>query len=380
MFLLILSVLSALNGIEASQQRPPLQVSNVQGPGQQIAGQTPIIIPLFGSPIELKLKTWYFKNGSPNKVTSFDTVLNTGYDSEVTRSIMSRGEKTLVVGSFDYKNQGPNRPSSAVALANGEQPFYSKPNQLYPFRIGSISLGDTFLARIMRQFDKKIISLWWDSTTGTESQNGPQNPIAELAIGGLNPHRFAPGPDMFINAGLVQDGSTRNPYWNTDAGTIIRVGNLPIKFEKRIMFDITEHSSIPRGIFRAITRPMAEEIAFTEGMLRGRPRDGNPQTTAFLENMKPVDEFNCKYVPKLMPLHIGQLTISPAMMYRQIAEGKCKMTLPIQNNPDRQAIMVIGNDLIRRFYFSIIYNPQNKITLQFSARVDGKPPAPPAAQ
>ena len=343
----------------------------------------PLILPLFGIPESLKMNVWYWKNSAPRDIKSISVNLDLyyGYD-EVDRTTRNRGDKTIVFGSWQYRN---TIPTSTLTFGDGEDPSYSKKIADHTFSIGAVSIKETFLKLLLRQFDKKMISIWWDSTTPLWSESSQQNSIAELAIGGVNPSRFIPLTEVrFKVITRSQPASMLNAYFLSSNAAYFSVGNSAIIWSNPIAFDITQESILSMVIYDAITKPLRDEMRYTVGLLKGYGRNINGGIMQYHDFNEPILEFDCQYGDRLLPLHIDQLTITPRMMYKKISNNKCKMSLrrsEISEISEQQELIILGIDVIRHFYVSISYNTRLGDTFSLYSRVEGEAPevtVPPA--
>ena len=336
------------------------------------AEQKPLIFPLYSSPEAFKMKAWVFTNNDIKTIKQTTAKLDPYFQNDIyTDEAPRQPPKTLVFGSIAYRNPTQTRPSSAVQLNPREGAVMFASNERPMFCVGAIN-HDSHLARILRRFDKKMVSFWWDSTTELYRYHGTSHPIAELAIGGVNPSRFVPSTEMRVKLAPVDDGDDAVIEWKPVTGTIIRVGSSLQNWDKDTTFDIGLRSFIPTDIYDAITKPLRDEIAYTVGLMKGMPQDTNMRIMQYMGGSEPVTVFDCKDAPKLLPLHIGQLTIPPSMMFKRTSDGKCKMTLIREGYGNE--MMQIGVDLIRQFYFSIVYDSEDGSYVQFATRVEGDPP------
>ena len=335
----------------------------------------PLILPLFGSPETLQMKAWYWKGKDMQSITSANVVLHfTDALSEIWADGYQPYTKTIVFGSWKYANADDGLPLPTLTFKKDEVTTYSESRTFSRIRVRQGDLYDTFLRRLLRQFDKKMISIWWDSIAPFGDYRGPQTPIAELAIGGMNPSRFVAGTEMRLQ---LLFPATTPCYWDLQMGTTVLVGNIDMNWNNNIQFAFDSKGSIPMVLYDAITKPLRDEMAYTVGLMKGMPQDTNKRIMQYLDFNEPIFEFDCKDGPKLLPLRIGELTIKPSMMYKQISAGKCKMTMRRNDIRGGQNVLLIGIDLIRRFYFSVIYDNWNSPTIQFATRVEGEAPAPP---
>ena len=333
----------------------------------------PLLLPLFGSPEMLEMKTWKWVGNDRQSITSSTTRFHLNYAfREIFKSRLEREPITIVFGTWEYVGEG--LPSSALTLAKDEMPMHSGPRFVDTFSIRQPDGKDTYLRRLLRQFDKKMISFWWDSTTPLWIENGQENPIAELAIGGMNPSRFVAGTEMRLQ---LRFPTTTPWHWDLQTDTTVRIGYRDINWDQFIQLGLDTESSIPTTIYDAITKPLRDEMRYAVGLLKGMPQDTNKQIMKYLDFTKPIDEFDCKDGPKLLPLRIGELTIPPSMMYQQISPDKCKMTLVRNDDQAAQNVLIVGIDIIRHFYLSLIFDNWNSPTIQFATRVEGEAPAPP---
>ena len=314
---------------------------------------------LFGSPDTLLVRTWSWKNNAPSHIFQSSAIvsLDFGYD-EFVREAGSRGEKTMVFDSLDQTAKY-GRPSSALTFRDQQEPTFT-------FNIGSISEGETHLKRLLGQFDTKMVSLWWDSTSRLYKFT-LQNQVGELTIGGVNPTRFVAGTEMRLKV-QVERPPLIVPYWTPVEGTAVRLGNSETNWDKKVSFDLKLTSHIPNDMYQILMRPLKAEMAYTVGLLKGMPQDINKQIMQYADTNKPVDVFDCKLASKLLPLRIGELTIKPSVMYKKITDEKCEMILQGNTAAQQQNHLKIGIDLIRQFYISVIYDSENGDTLQFAER------------
>ena len=329
----------------------------------------PLILPLFGNPQSLEMNTWYWQGNDRRSITASISSVQLSYESnDIIRDTSNKYTKTIVFGSWKFANADSGRPSSAVTLAKDELA------NNFEFSIRQGNENDTFLKRLLRQFNKKMISIWWDSTTPSWKYRGPHTPIAELAIGGMNPSRFVAGTEMRLQLLFT---ATTPWYWDLQMGTTVLVGNIDMNWNKIIQLSLHSKSDIPMVIYDAITKPLRDEMAYTVGLMKGLPKEVIQNINQYEKVNKPIFLFDCKDAPKLLPLRIGQLTIPPSMMYNQISAEKCKMTLRRNDYRGGQNLLIIGIDIIRQFYFSVIYNTWNAPTIQFTTRIEGAAPPPP---
>ena len=335
----------------------------------------PLILPLFGSPETLIMKTWHWVGNDQRSITLKPSFFQVNYAlKEIWKGSYEQEIRNVVFGSWKYVNAGSESPSSALTFETNEMTKHSASRSSDEFAIRQFDGYDTFLRRLLRQFDKKMISFWWDSTTPLRMNQGPQKTIAELAIGGVNPSRFVAGTEMNIRL-TFQTASTS--YWETIIGTTVRVGNRDINWDKRIDFALKIESIIPMVVYDAITKPLRDEMRYTVGLMKGYGRNINGGIMQYHDFNEPIFEFDCKDGPKLLPLRIGELTIPPRAMYEQTSPDKCKMTLHRNDDRAGQSKITIGIDIIRHFYVSIIYDNWTSPTLQFATRVEGQSPPPP---
>ena len=364
MFFSHLLLLSSLLAIYA------MTTQETEQPDQKL-----ILLPLFGKPHYLYMKSWYWEGNDRQSITSKDSFFQVSIPAdEIKQGWSERDPRTIVFGSWKYVEGGDGRPSSALKIAGDETTVHFGDLSYAKFSVRVGEQYDTYLGRLLRQFDKKMISFWWDSKNTHWKYQGPENPIAELAIGGMNPSRFVAGTEMRLQ---LRFPITSPWYWEPMRSTSVRVGNRDLNWNKKIAFEFVEESNIPTTIYDAITKPLRDEMRYAVGLLKGMPQDINKQIMKYLDFTKPIDEFDCKDGPKLLPLRIGELTISTSMMYQQISPDKCKMTLMRNDDQAQQSEITIGIDLIRHFYFSIIYDSANRDILQFATRVEGDVPLPP---
>ena len=335
----------------------------------------PLILPLFGKPHYLYMKSWQWVGNDRQSITSAGMVLRFDYShNEISQDSYDDDTKNIVFGSWEYVDVGAGSPSSALTFAKDETVPQFRDFSYWKFTIGKDSASDTYLGRLLRQFDKKMISFWWDTRISFWDFRGPKNPIAELAIGGVNPSRFVAGTEMRVQ---LSPSSYLSWYLEPITGTAVRVRNINMNWNKNIQFAFDTESSIPIVIYDAITKPLRDEMRYTVGLMKGMPQDTNMRIMQYLDLNEHISRFDCKDAKKLLPLHIGELTIPPSMMYRQISAGKCEMTLRRNSDELGQSRLLIGIDLIRHFYFSIIYDFDNGNSLQFAKRVKGDAPPPP---
>ena len=321
---------------------------------------SPLLLPLSGKPEELKMKIWYWEGNDRQSMKSKSSFISWYYQSkQIVPATKTQVPKTVVFGSWDYVDAGAGRPSSALTFANDENPRY-----LHDFCIKNSPRYDTYLRRLLRQFDNKMISFWWDSTTPIGLYRGTSKEIAELAIGGVNPSRFVAGTEMRVQ---LAPARWVGWDWSPVEGTNPRVGDTYFN-QNPIWFRFQPTSRIPIVIYNAITKPLRDEMRYTVGLMKGYGRNINGGIMKYLDFNEPIDVFDCKDAQKLLPLHIGELTIPPSMMYSQISVDKCKMTLEIKDNLIGLYALEIGLDLIRRFYLTIIYDSANGASLQFTTR------------
>lgn len=365
--LLFLTVLSAVQGVEVATGQP--QVPN--------ANQNPLLFPILGYPVGMELKVWYDGNREPTR----DTWKTASIDlfcpfEEVVTSNLLLGNKNLILGRFEYRTAWPNRPSSTLTFTGQQKPVFDAHNRI-PFCLKPIGERDTLLKRLLNKFNNKMISFWWDSTTPLTGEPVLQNPIAEMAVGGMNPARFVAGTEVRINVAYHQINNPAEGIWQAAGNLPVRVGNNPQAHVMTVFFDIEDISIFPRSLYDAITKNLRVEMGYTVGMLRGMPSDTTRNIMDFAGVSGPIIDFDCKYAPGLLPLHIGPLTIPTSMMYTHITQDKCKIILPREFGRSIDDSLFIGMDILRKFYFSVDYHPQDGDTLQFAARREGQAPQRP---
>ena len=341
------------------------------------ADQTPLIFPLFGRHSEVQMNTWfYYQNNPRGPPLAMVMKLTPSYGNDIGRDEYNSDPPTFVFGTWTYER---TTPSSAITFSDGKQPLFAYGLGIYGLlRIQAVVGHDTILGRLLTPFQKKMISLWWDSTTPFEVTTGPSDPFAELAIGGMNPSRFVPGTEtQLVMAKPIISAQSQPKYWRAVRGTSVLIGNNPTHLVNDVIFGITIQTKLHIDLYNAITKPLRDEMAYTVGLLNGMPKDVIRNINQYEKVNKPIDEFDCKDGPKLLPLHIGGLSIPSRMMYRKISDEKCRMTLMRVDDSQYQGKLIIGIDIIRQFYLSVIYDGQRGDTLQFSKRVEGPSPAPP---
>ena len=334
--------------------------------------QKPLLLPLLGNPEALLLKRWYWVGNNHRSIKSkfYGIALSFQYN-EIRKCSYTRN---VVFGTWDYVNAGAESPSSALTISKDRNQQNFAAYDESPFSIRQPNGKDTFLQRLLHQFDNKMISFWWDSTTPLWIENEQENTIAELAIGGMNPSRFVAGTEMSVQ---LRFPTTRPWYWDLQTGTTVYIGKKNMNWNKIIQLGLEIESSIPMVIYDAITKHLRDEMRYTVGFMKGMPQDTNMRIMQYLDLNEHISRFDCKDAKKLLPLHIGELTIPPSMMYKRISPDKCQITLRKNDNQADQDVLTIGIDLIRLFYMSLVYDNWNAPIVQFATRVEGNPPPPP---
>ena len=340
------------------------------------APQIPLLLPVFGNKEAPFIKLWYYEKDSPDIVEYYESYLGFSRSSGLHQLDYRCGEKRMVFGDWKYRKAERNRPSSAIKILDNETPSLSRTYKLHSFNIGSQSNADSLLGRLLRPFEKKMVSLWWDVETILDEEQQLQIPIGELAIGGSNPSRFVPESEIRIRVHKLKPDVLTNYYWRFVENTPIIVGNE--HWEKDVFIYMSDRTNIPMAIFDAITKPLRDEMRYTVGLMKGYGRNINEGIMQYHDFNEPIFEFDCKDGPKLLPLRFGPITITPQMMYKKISDEKCRMSLPRNTQQEGQNLVKIGVDLIRHFYFSIVFAPENDLTLLFATRKSGKAPDPPA--
>ena len=364
-FLKALSNVIFLGVVEAAIRRPT--------ENQQRAPQIPLIIPVFGFPMDMEIKAWVYDNSAPGEVRQTRAALNFYCpENEVNANPNLDFGTNIVLGSYEFRKSAPNRPSSTLMLANTPTPDF---DGVYPFCLKSIDEHVTFLSLLLNKFNNKMISFWWDSTTPLYGGEHSSTPIAELAIGGMNPARYFDDSQVKFKAYAVNNDQLIDNYWESVLALYISVGNNQLSVPKDVIFDLSTVSSIPSDVYEALTKQLKVEMRYAIGLLKGMPKDATQHIMGFHNFNEPIVEFDCKFAPKLQPLQVGRLTIEPQMMYRHISSEKCKLTIQRNENPHTDRRLKIGIDLIRQFYFSIRFGQATGDYLYFGTRKAGEAPS-----
>ena len=342
----------------------------------RITGQKPLLLPLFGSPHSLRIKVWYWKDDNSNDVTMFKSYLGLHRArSLIKESVTGSGQKTMVFGSKKYQNTAPGIPTSMLKFTDHQEPFISPTERMNSFSVSSVAGGNQYLELLLQQFDKKMVAIWWDSSSPLFMDQDENTVIGELAIGNSNPARFVQGTEMRVPVQPADSRVNWYVFWIPVASTPFQLGNNPTKFNKWIQFHLSHPTAIPMDLYDAITKPLKDELVYTVGLLKGMPKDTNQRIMQYANIGNPIKEFDCKDASKLLHLRIGQLIIPPSMLYEKISDEKCKMTIQRNEMVGQQNLLRIGPNIIRRFYFSVHYDLNEGYYLGFAERVEGDVPA-----
>ena len=365
-YLILSSVLSVLERVQSVRIE------------SRLTDQEPLLLPLFGTPAALRIKVWYWQNDKPAAVKTFNSYLGIHRGPPAIRELsQSSGPKTMVFGSREYQNLGPGKPTSVLRFTDYQEPIISPHERMNSFSIASTSNGNMYLTRLLQQFDKKMVGIWWDSSSPLYNDQALNKVIGELAIGNSNPTRFVQGTEMRVPVEPPEFVTHHEVFWTPVAGTHIRVGNNPKVFAKQIIVDLAYPTVIPMDLYDAITKLVRNELIYTVGLLKGMPKDTNRQIMQYANIGNPIKEFDCKDASKLLHLRIGQLIIPPSMLYEKISDEKCKMTIQRNEMVGQQNVLRIGPEIIRRFYFSVHYDLNEGDYLEFAVRVEGEAPTAP---
>ena len=361
--LLFLIVLSEFACVDAAINQPNEQ--QTPDPNRQ----NPLRFSIFGYPAAMRVKTWYFENERPAIVSTSYASINLYCSDELMTGGGTRFKKTLVLGSWSYNRPSTDRPSSIITFDEGETAHtYSG---MFPFCIRRIDEYDTLLKRLLRKYNNKMISFWFDLTTPINGEEMTTHPIGEMTVGGMNPARFT-GTATKIKIAMDMPSNYPSSFWIPERPLAISVGNKRFNRPLKVMFDLEDDNVVPYDLFDAITAPLKAELKYTVGLMKGMPRDTNKKIMSYLDLDKPIDVFDCKDSSKLLPLRVGPITITPQMMYKKISDEKCTISLVRSDIPGFNDDLVIGMDIISQFYFSIQYDSQNGDSILFSTRKEGE--------
>ena len=356
-------------------------MSAIQATTNDQVEQLPLLIPILQISKELRIIAWLQHIMAPNQYTTFKAKLIVDCPHDEIGSMGVRpGRRSMTFGSYDYKNPSENRPSSKIKLGPREYPrFYptGSSSAATTFCIKTMSNSNNFLARILDKFDNKMISIWWDTSLPVGHSSIDEQVVAEMALGGYNQERFVPSTGVTISVSSTAHDWSTVPWWTPIENLPVRVGDNTDDFGIPVRFDVTRVTSIPSNIYDAITKPLQLEVAYTLGLLRGMPQDTNSRIMQYA--YEPITVFDCKDASKLLPLRIGPLTIPSNMMYKQISDEQCKIVLQKSRYEKSSSHVMVGFDVIRQFYLSIYYDPENGDSLEFSTRLDGEVPSQPVS-
>ena len=280
---LLLSATSAIYAMttQETEQREPI----------------PLLLPLFGNPESLMIMPWYWKGNDRSSIKASKCVVQSIYESnEIIRDTSNKYTKTIVFGSWKFANADSGRPSSALTLAKDELA------NNFEFSIRQGNENDTFLKRLLRQFNKKMISIWWDSTAAVGSDTETETPIAELAIGGMNPARFVRSTEVrFKLASIAKQDSFPDVYWQVQKPAAVRVSNRAIESRHDVVFDLRQESENPASMYDAITKPLRNEMRYAVGLLKGYGRNINEGIMQYHDFNERIFEVDCQYGDRLLP-------------------------------------------------------------------------------
>ena len=351
----------------ASQLAVLVLVSTAQVSEESKSGGNlePLKFPILGSASEMKIGTWLFSNDNPTYVdTSFSNIdFRCGQDTRNAHQTMT--PRSMFFGTLQHRFTTPKRPSSVIKLESDRAPIFNDATRSYVFCIKTMTPGN-HISKLLSKYENKMVSFWWDSSEILNAGAMKLKPVGELAIGGMNPEKFVRGTQVRIKVMKMLSPNFPMSAWKPFEDLVISVGNNPKNYNKGVVFDAREHTFIPRDLYDAITRNIRAELGYTVGLLKGLPQDTTRNIMEYAGVEKPIDEFDCKYASKLLPLHIGPLTIPTSLMFKRLTAEKCKMTLPVNHIPVLDYTIDIGIDIIRNFYFSIKYDNANGDTLQFA--------------
>ena len=329
--------------------------------------QSALIIPFYGYPSVMKIRTMLYRSNRHSATKAVATLSLHCSTDEVDSESNIPGEKTLVLGQWDYRNM---EPTAAITFTNNEEPIFSHFLNMYSFCVKTIARYDTLLARLLKKFDKKMVSFWWDSKTPLYGGEAPINAIGEVALGGTNPARFVADTEVRIKVDPLNNSPFAKTFWVPTQQLPVRIGNKATNKRHKLSIDIKGFSSIPTEVYDAITAQLRSERAFSIASLKFLPAEIAQKVGLYSDFKDSIEVFDCKDASKLLPLHIGPLKITPKMLYERVTGNQCRITLRKNMHSTLQNNIEIGIDLIRHFYFSINFDADNGDSVVFATRVE----------
>ena len=303
-----------------------------------------------------------FQRMTSGELMPFFANLKTSCDSDYVDLSDGTVNQQFIWGSLSYASKDLNLDSTTASVQNKKLRMSGNPS-VAKMCMKSTNSRDDHFSQLLAKVDRKIVSIWMDTSLPFISENNPRKVTGEMIIGGIDPRRL----DQTNSQVFRLSSDLYAPFWETNPTIPIRIGTHVYPNLKLIFAPEYRNSMVPARMFDEITDGLKSQLHNSLQYSSNMPNDLCGMIFQFADET--IDRFDCIDAPKLKPIKIGSLTISPTSMFTKSGDGICQLT--IRKACDDEPEFLMGLDLIRHYHFAIRFGGEAGNSVQIAKRKIG---------